>query len=161
MSGFRDLYRVCANCSCFRGVRNNNVLWYKVSGFCRSAGLFLSPAFYYNSTNIEFICLLHNNSHTMSSSVTIRFTDNQSGHGENVSINPSDNLIDVSNLLKGTSQENGYITNVELQSNFTDIEAPVWISSTEVGLLSTSQNQLTFPGRTSVKQVSLRVKRLA
>lgn len=99
----------------------------------------------------------------MSDTVTIRFSDNQSGQGQNVQITPNDNnILNLSDLLNGTSlAQVGYITSVELQSNFTNIEAIIWVSSTEVAVATTSHNFVNLPVRSAISQVSLRVKRLA
>lgn len=95
--------------------------------------------------------------------VTIRFSDNQTGKGQNVEIHPNDNtILNLPGLLSGTDlAQVGYITSIELQSNFTNIEAVIWVSSTEVGVATTSNNSVKLPVRSSIEQVSLRVKRLA
>ena len=99
----------------------------------------------------------------MSNPVTIRFSDNSTGKGQNVQVTPdNNNILTLSDLLKKTDlAQVGYITSIELQSDFTNIETTVWVSSTEVAVLTTNKNSISLPTRSAISQVTLRVKRLA
>lgn len=86
--------------------------------------------------------------------VGVRFTDNQSGIGANVTIHLGS--WDVNYLLANTADaKDGYLTSIELQSNFQGVDLYVYADGNQIGeAVGNGNNQCSFK-RTPINELSI------
>ena len=89
--------------------------------------------------------------------VNIRFTDNQSGTGSNVDVNPQSSAQDLSHLLAHTTVgQDGYVTSIELRENRQGITAVVKQNGQTLATATENDNSKSF-ARTPISGLTVTV----
>lgn len=92
-------------------------------------------------------------------SVNIRFTDNQTGKGSNVNVNPQQGDQKLSSLLANTDVgQAGYLTSIELRDNRQGITAIVKHNGQQIAKATENDNSKTFT-RTAINELVVVVTR--
>ena len=91
--------------------------------------------------------------------VNIRFTDNQTGTGSDIDVNPQASAQNLSSLLAQTTVgQVGYLTSIELRDNRQGITAVVQQNGQTIATATGDDNSKSFP-RTPVNELVVEVTR--
>lgn len=92
----------------------------------------------------------------MSRTVSVRFTDNQTGTGNDVPVQATGQSQHLNTLLAGTNvAKDGSITSIELQANFQNTTLVAFANGKELGKASgNGNNQMQFQ-RTPINSISI------
>jgi len=91
--------------------------------------------------------------------VNIRFTDNKSGTGSNIDVNPQSSEQKLSSLLAQTTVgKDGFLTSIELRDNRQGITAVVKHHGQTIATATENDNSKTFP-RTAIGELTVTVTR--
>jgi len=88
--------------------------------------------------------------------VSVRFTDNQSGAGVNVQVTANGQDQDASSLLANTAlASDGYLTSVELQSDFQNTTLIVKSNGNQIAQASGNGNNVAQFSRTPINNITI------
>ncbi|KAK5937759.1 hypothetical protein PMZ80_009888 [Knufia obscura] len=91
--------------------------------------------------------------------VNIRFTDNQTGKGTNVDVNPQQYDQGLSSLLAHTDVgQDGYLTSIELRDNRQGVTVVVKRNGQQIAKATGDDNSKSF-SRTAISELVIEVTR--